>query len=421
MKPLAAVLLVAACACTTAQAATAGSIIPVSTVATEALPYRMDTSNQAGWWKPVAVHGGRVFVAFNGPAPRSDRHRVWVASRPLAGGEWRRGCLRLRKQRRCVTYQDDIGHNQPTIAVDGRGFIHVFASMHHSSWQGHYFRSRRARWVTTMRSSNDLWPRHSRFTYPVAATSPSGDVWLLARQSGIDPVLGRMYRWDADARRWHAERSFAAASPRGVYPDDVVFSPDGRVHLVWSWSGGGAGGVKHAGSYIVYDPDSRSYANAAGEPVASPATPDSPTVFQPLETGEDWSQVMDGYGQRGAKLALTADGRPFVVYRYQAPADGSTAAVADEAKMRTAEWNGTEWVRTDVYDGRTSEGFGVTVHDDGARVYYDDRPSYATSYLTIDGAQWPVTSGTSAVVTAGGADIVYRSVPSQRTLYVGIN
>ena len=36
-------------------------------------------------------------------------------------------------------YTDDVGHNQPSIARDGSGRLHVFASMHNNAWR--YFRS----------------------------------------------------------------------------------------------------------------------------------------------------------------------------------------------------------------------------------------------------------------------------------------
>ncbi|GBG07790.1 hypothetical protein PAT3040_02351, partial [Paenibacillus agaridevorans] len=34
---------------------------------------------------------------------------------------------------------NDLGHNQPSIALDGDGNLHMFASMHHEGWK--YFRS----------------------------------------------------------------------------------------------------------------------------------------------------------------------------------------------------------------------------------------------------------------------------------------
>ena len=63
----------------------------------EQVPFRMDASNQAGWWKPIDEFGGNVYVAYNawggsnlgGP---SDRHTVYVARRDQAGN-WVRGCL----------------------------------------------------------------------------------------------------------------------------------------------------------------------------------------------------------------------------------------------------------------------------------------------------------------------------------------
>jgi hypothetical protein len=363
----------------------------------------MDSSNQAGWWKPLAIHRGSLYVAFNGNR-WGGMHTVRVARR--LPNEWREDCLRMPWQRhRCALYPDDSGHNQPTIAVDGAGLVHVFASMHHRRWQ--YWRSEHPGWVKTMRFRGwELGRKPGRFTYPVAASGPDGDAWLIVRQSGVQPVLGRLYHWSVAERRWHSRGVFAAAAGHGVYPDDLHVGPDGRVHILWSWSGGPAAGIKHAASYMVYDPASRTYANAPGEPVAVPATPNSAVVLQPLEPGEEWTHVMTGYGQRGAKLSLNPEtGWPVVAYRYAAPADGGTLPIADDAKVRLAAWNGSVWELTVAYEPRTSEALGLSHHDGEPRLYVADPGTL---------------SGTLAVLQADGADYVYHAAPHERALYIGL-
>ena len=363
----------------------------------------MDSSNQAGWWRPLDISRGFVYMAYSAHRP-GGWHTVWVAKRSLAGGGWSRSCLKRPGERRCAAYRDDIGHKQPTLVVDGRGFIHVFVGMHHSRW--HYYRSRHARWIKTMRFRGDELPnRRGRFTYPIATRAPNGDVWMVVRQSHISPIRGRLYRWRVVTRRWYSMGSFAAEPGYSPYPDDILASPDGRVHLLWAWAGGKAGAVRHAASYTVYNPRTHSYANAAGEPVAAPATPASPVIYQPLEEGELWEHVMDGYGQRGAKLTLDPDtGQPVIAYRYQAPADGSLARLAEDAQVRLAEWNGSAWERQVIYAGKTTPALGISHHGGEPHVYYDDAPA---------------VSGTIAVVQVGDVDHVYRAAPAERTLYFG--
>jgi hypothetical protein len=295
-----------------------------------------------------------------------------------------------------------VGHNQPTIAVDGGRYVHVFASMHHNRWR--YFRSDRPGSVRTMQfHGRELGLRSGRFTYPVAATAPNGDVWVMVRQSGVTPPRGRLYRWSVADRDWHSFPSFAYADGHGVYPDDLQVGPDGRVHLLFSWSGGPASALKHAGSYLVYDPATGVYANAAGDPVTVPATPSSPVVFQPLDPGEDWTHVMSGFGQRGAKLTLDPAGRPVVAYRYQAPVDAGPAPLGDDAKVRTATWNGTAWDLAVVHEEPTSAALGITYHQQPI-VYFAD-PGTA--------------SGTIAVVQTGTTDYVYKASPAEEALYIG--
>lgn len=377
----------------------AANVVPASSLTLERVPYRMDNSNLAAWWKPMSVHRGHVYLSFNGHRA-GDLHTVRVARYTPRTGAWRQACLRLPRHRRCVRYPDDVGHTQSTLAVDGEGRIHVFASMHHRGWR--YWRSGRPGWVKTMRFHGRELGAQGRFTYPVATRAPNGDVWLMIRQSGVEPVRGRLYRWSVSAHRWSSLGSFAAAAGHGVYPDDIRVGEDGRVHLLWSWSGGGAAGIRHAPSYMVYDPSARSYQNAAGEPVDAPAAPEDPVVYQPLEAGEDWTHVMTGFGQRGAKLTIDpVTGGPVIAYRYAAPSDGGTI---DDAMVRLAAWNGSGWEISVAHASRTSSAVGATHHGGQPRVYVDD----------------PVTaSGTIAVVQHGNADYVYRAVPRERALYLG--
>src|SRR5262245_5934346 len=70
-----------------------GSCLPTGA---EEVPYRMDASNQAGWWSPLAEQDGNVFVAYNGwgtstSGASDDTHTVYVARR-TAAGVWTRGC-----------------------------------------------------------------------------------------------------------------------------------------------------------------------------------------------------------------------------------------------------------------------------------------------------------------------------------------
>jgi hypothetical protein len=391
----------------------------------ETVPYRMDASNQAGWWHPMDTRGATTYVAYNGWGGSSqgrsdDTHRVYVARRDRAG-RWLRGCLPARRSRThsCAVYPDDVGHNQPTLIVDGDGYIHVFASMHHNNWR--YFRSSRPGDPTTMvERSDQMSDQDGRYTYPIATRAPNGDVYVGIRNA----TAGVLHRWDDATDQWSRVATFAAEDGYSVYPDDLVSDSAGNVHIAWEWAYGGANGLRHLGSYMTYEPRTGRFLDAAGRPVAVPAGIGSPTAYQPLEGGErstDQGSPADPPGLQTAKLALDPDtGRPVVAYRFR-PRWGGLFEV------RLAEWRGSDaggWVRRTVYAGHynTYAAVDVTRRGGVTRVYYAKsgvpNRNQATMATLGPSRSWTETAlapGTPverlSVVTAGGVDHLYLAAP----------
>jgi hypothetical protein len=388
----------------------------------EPSPYRMDASNQAGWWKPIEEWKGSIYLAYDAwgsptDGDADDTHTVYVARRS-PDGTWVRGPLPYTGPNR---YRDDIGHRQPSIAIDGAGYIHVFASMHWDSW--HYFRSSRPGDPTSMVDRSGSMPAGS-ITYPNATRAANGDVYVIARDSGC---VGRLYRWALETRRW-SSLTFASDPNFCVYPDDVIPDPDGSVHIAWEWAYLGTNGLRHLGSHVRYDPVVNIFVNAAGVALRGPAsTATASVIYAPEEPGESRfarSSPSNPAGLQSAKLALDPSGRPAVAYRTR-PAGGRFA-------VRFAEWNGIGWVRSVVYAGTytTYAAVDVTFTSGGApRVYYAKTatPTGTQAHAatrSFDGT-WverqllpKVRVERLAVIRRSGVDHVYLSVPSARRLYL---
>jgi putative BNR repeat neuraminidase len=408
-------------------------VTQAGTAGAEPVPYRMDASNQAGWWHPMDTRGATTYVAFNGwggnrEGGSDDTHRVYVARRDRAG-RWVRGCLPDRGSltRSCAVYPDDVGHSQPTLIVDGDGYIHVFASMHHSNWR--YFRSSRPGDPTTMVDrSADMPDQGGRYTYPTATRTPNGDVYV-----GIRSLpAGVLYRWDDAADRWSRVATFAAEDGYAVYPDDLVSDSAGNVHIAWEWAYGGTNGLRHLGSYMRYEPRTGRFFDAAGRRVTVPAGIAGSTVYQPLEGAErstDRGSPEDPPGLQSAKLALDpGTGRPIVAYRFR-PTWGGLFEV------RLAEWRGSDaggWVRRTVYAGRynTYAAVDVTRRAGVTRVYYAKSgvPNRDQAFRATRGpaGAWVETAlapGTPverlSVVDTGGVDHLYLAAPGTHRLSVG--
>jgi BNR repeat-containing family member len=390
------------------------------------VPYRMDASNQAGWWHPMDAHGGNLFLAYNAwggsnQGGATDTHTVYVARRSPSGA-WVRGCLRTASGA-CAVFPDDIGHNQPTVAVDGDGYIHVFASMHANNWR--YFRSSRPGDPTSMVNRSATMPdQGGRYTYPNATRTPNGDVYLIIRHLSV----GRLYRWNDGANTWSRVATFASDPNYVAYPDDVVSDQAGNIHIAWEWAYGGADGLRHLGSYLRYQPATGGFFNAASAPVAVPARTGSPVVYQPVEPGEDptdQGSAENPPGLQSAKLVINpATGRPLVGYRFRATAGG-------RFQVRLAEWTGAAWQRQIVYAGRytTYAAIDVTLQGGAPRVYYAKTavPNGDQAFASVrqpDG-RWvedpPLLPGIRverlSVIEVGSVDHLYLAAPSARRLY----
>lgn len=399
-------------------------ILP-ATAAAEQVPYRVDASNQAGWWRPLDELNGSLYVAYNawgGPGATNggatDTHTVYIG-RKAPGGTWTRGCLKA-ADGTCAVYPDDIGHKQPSIAVDGDGYIHAFVSMHSNNWI--YYRSSTPGDVTTMiNRSADLPDQGDQYTYPNLTRVDNGDVYLVIRAY----PEGRLYRWDNTANRWTRVAVFARSPGYVAYPDDVAGDGDGNLHISWEWAYGGTNALRHLGSYLRYDVSTGQFHNAAGTVVTAPASVTSPVVYQPLEGAEDQTDRDDASGPPGvqsAKLALS-NGKPVVAYRYRTVHGGRW-------HVRVAEWSGTAWQRRTVYAGAydTHAAIDVTAYGAGLRVYYAKKATasgdqaFAASPQGSGWAERALLPGVHVqrlgVIRRGGTDHLYLTAPTDHQLHV---
>lgn len=393
----------------------------------EKVPYRMDASNQAGWWSPIDEYGSETYVAYNawgGPGPTNggtnDTHTVYVAKR-ASDGTWTRGCLRISAGSGCVVYHDDLGHNQPSIAIDGDGYIHAFVSMHNDDWR--YYRSEHPGDVSSMvNRSVEMPDQGGEYTYPNLTRDENGDVYLIIRAYPD----GRLYHWDNSANQWARAATFAADSNWVVYPDDIV-AADGKLHIAWEWAYGSTGGIRHLGSYMSYDPATGTFRNAAGSAMSVPANTGYPVVYR-QPGGHDDTTCNSGTcpGLQSAKLVIDPDtGDPMVAYRYR-------SNYSYPFRVWLAEWTGSAWNNSLIYAGAydTHAALGITAHDDDVRVYYAKKgtaqPNQAHVATRQGGGGWSehaLLSGTRvdrlAVEQSGSTDYLYLAAPGVRELHYG--
>lgn len=407
----------------------AGAADPAqSTAATaiEKVPYAMDSSNQAAWWTPAATYKGRgqyTYFAFNEPGSTAATHRPAIARRD-PDGVWSRLPL-LNGDGQQAEFADDNGHNQPSIARDGSGRLHVFTSMHANAWR--YYRTEAPGGDVTDHAS-ELPDQGVGITYPVITTAPNGDLYLAARVgAGSDQRPGKLYRWDNAASRWSTVATFAGALNRSVYPDDITVDASGRVHILWEWAKAPATAFRHQLSYLTYDPSTGAFADSTGTTATTPVTPATSDVIQDLTAGEEWSidNAYTGPAVQSAKLTLDGS-TPKVAYRYRSADSGG------DFRVYYAYPSGTGWVDKTVYaGGQTAAALGITWDaTDTKRIYYvttsgTDRVFSATQSA---GGTWTAQSAAPGVSAdrlavrrdSDGHDVLYLPDTAHNSLYYGI-
>lgn len=345
----------------------------------ETVSVAVDSYSQAGWWTPIDEFDGDVYMAYNYDyLPDRSRHEVKVVRRN-GPDDFTIDCLRETAGSGCTTFVDDRGHNQPSVAVDGDGYIHVAASMHNNTWR--YYRSSQPGDPTTMvNRSSELPNQHLLFTYPSLDRGPDGDVWLIVRSRapGVHTQAGaQLYHWHASTQQW-TWTSFAFEQGMTVYPDDVEVTPDGVVHIAFQW-GHMATEVRHEPSYLQYRPDTQTFHNITGAQVSKPVTRATPgLIYQPMQPGESYGSSA---GVQNAKMALYQQGSqwwPAIAYRYRQPGDS-------HFQVRRARYVGGVWNREVIFDGGTHPAIGVSHDGSLARVYYAARHNGGRAYVAESG------------------------------------
>jgi hypothetical protein len=394
---------------------------------TELVPFRMDASNQAGWWSPIDRFDGETYVAYNawgGPGAANDgpddTHTVYVARR-TSNGTWSRGCMPAGAGG-CRVFGDDIGHNQPSIAVDGSGSIHVFTAMHGDDWI--YYRASAAAGLDGFGDRSHEMPGFgsARITYPNLTRAANGDLYLIVR----DLTSGKLYRWNNATNAWSLVTVFAREAGFSVYPDDVRATSDGQIHIAWEWAGGGAGALRHLGSYMRHDPTTGNFYNAAGQQLTVPVTTNTSPTYAPLGRGESKTGGGDDPGVQTAKITIDpSTRRPVACYRYRSVEGGPF-------RVRYAAWNGASWNRVTVYNGRydTFAAVDVTLLNGVPRVYYVKADTAQGDQAFVSERQtdgsWTETLLLSrvrverlSIVRDLNTDHLYLSAPDSRDLFYG--
>jgi hypothetical protein len=307
----------------------------------------------------------------------------------------------------------DGWHEDVAIRVDGDDRIHLWGGMHGNQmwYQRSYSLSPTSTWSglnlignvsNTVAREKPTSNKPSGYSYPEAATSPlTGDVFYISRnecefsnseiECKPDSVL-RNY-----AQLFHYKRSSGTWTNAGIvfsgngcnitgswvsdpvqcqepwptvpgetnqaiyvpYLPELVVDSQGQVHIavVWQSKFSGAGGTRHQGTYVRYDPNSGDFYQADGKNITTRlplTTKDKDSILQWQPRQLDW-----GASEMFADMRLSVDvaDRPVIGYSFSPdkqlvydPNSNPPWVYRGPYQQRVATWTGQKWLRTTLAD-----------------------------------------------------------------------
>jgi len=274
----------------------------------------------------LASHGDTQYAAYY-----DDSAHVVLAKRKIGTDRWT-------IERTPFTNDVTDAHNAISIAVDGRGVLHVAWAEHNRVL--HYARAVRVGSLTLGPVERMTGRREERVTYPQFYTLPGGDLLFVYRdgQSGSGDVL--LNRYDTERGAWRALHHplIAGEGRRNAYPNQLAIDARGGWHLSWVWRESPDVASNHDVMYAFSPDEGRSWRTSSGTAYTLPIT---------ASTAEVAWRVLQG-SELINQTSMTVDraGRPMIA-TYWRDAD------AEVPQLRLVWHDGTRW-RANQVGARTS-------------------------------------------------------------------
>lgn len=347
-----------------------------------------ERTDLSDWNTAVSIDGqGNTYVVFNDERLRVIGVKIDSQNRVTSGIV-------------DIGVADDPGHNTPSVAVDGDGFIHIWYDMHNDQMKIKKSAEPRrvdAGWL------HESGPWSGRYTYPAATVASNGDVYFTARRK--KGWTCQLFHYDRSEKNWRLVADFAQAFGFTCYLPRPYGASDGKVHLSFQWRKGKPGANRHLGSYAVYDPAEDTFKRADGTPYYLPISPRTADAYQPLEA--NWENQ---YGISAHGLTVNDQDQPLIVYNY------FRAGHPDQRVVRLARWSGTGWVRTDLAgpESDTTLGDADIVNRHGRiNVFYNDPNGRLAWKQSVDGG---VSFTPDVILTDGEVSSPWVHIGSQNSI-----
>ena len=202
-------------------------------------------------------------------------------------------------------------HNAISIAVDGRGVLHV-------AWDHHgqplrYARSINPGGLQLTEPQRMTGQAETRVTYPQFYTLPDGDLLFLYRDgsSGSGNVL--LNRYDIQSDSWQIVQHplIDGQGERNAYTNQLVIDSKGGWHLSWCWRETPDVATNHDIAYASSLDEGRTWLTSSGGQYSLPITAENAEVARQVPQG---SELINQ-----TSMTVDASNRPMIATYWRPP------------------------------------------------------------------------------------------------------
>ncbi|HEY8561952.1 MAG TPA: BNR repeat-containing protein [Pyrinomonadaceae bacterium] len=205
----------------------------------------------------VTSHRDQQYAAFY-----DADSRVTVAKRRLGAENWQ-----IQKTR--FTGNTADAHNSISLAVDGRGFLHLAWDHHNSPLN--YSRSLKPESLEFSESRPMISEDESKVTYPEFFNLPNGDLLFFYRDGASGNGNLVLDRYDAKRQKWSRVQNnlIDGERQRSAYPQAAV-DEKGTIHLSWVWRESPDVATNHDLAYAKSADGGKTWLKSTGEKYGLP-------------------------------------------------------------------------------------------------------------------------------------------------------
>ncbi|HQZ95659.1 MAG TPA: BNR repeat-containing protein [Pyrinomonadaceae bacterium] len=249
----------------------------------------------------------------------------------------RHGSMKWQLRTTKFTANTADAHNSISIAVDGKGFLHLAWGNHNT--QLNYARSVESGSLEMGDKTAMVGRTEEKATYPEFYSMPNGDLLFFYRDGASgngDLVLNR---YDLRSGRWSRIQDdlVDGERKRNAYPQ-IAVDTRGTIHMSWAWRESPDVATNHDLCYARSGDGGKTWTKSSGEKYQIPITASTAEyVWQIPQKSELINQT---------SMAVDADGNPYIA-TYWRSADSAIP------QYRLVYFDGKKWMSSQVSNRTT--------------------------------------------------------------------